>query len=836
MQVLSTVVHDLRHAVRALRRAPLFTLAATLTLALGIGATTAVFSLINGLLLRPLPVPAADRLATISTALLTSQGRPAGMGWTYEIWERFSQQADVFDGAFAWMPRQLNLGRGVDARPAEAVVTTSGFFSTLGVEPLLGRTFVPDDDRRGGGPDGPVVVISYDFWQRDLDGAADVIGSSLAVVGAPFTVVGVTPPGFTGVEVGRRFDIALTFEAEPTLGSPAPIDVSNAVGLIPMIRLGPDQTFSEATAALRRVQPEVLRSDGASPFRSTPWVAVAAPAGTSAAGSGMSGLRQRYEQPLVIVLAIVGTLLFIACANLVNLLLVRADRRRAELSVRLALGASRARLVGQLLVENLVLGVLGAVGGGLVALWTTGVLVAQVSTLRAPVALDVSFDWRVLAFLAGITTLAVLVFGVMPAARAARQAPMAVGWRSAGRVWAGPSSAVVIGQVALSLVLLAAAGLFVGTLLRLGAAPLGMDREAVLLVPVDTKQAAVGSGGRGALYQRLVDAVGRVPGVEVAAASTSVPLDGGGTRVEASPVGGVDVAVRVPLNHITPSWFGAMGIPLLAGRDFEADDSAGAGPVVVVNQTLARQLFPDGDPLGRLIAAGPPGWPDRTVVGVVGDSVTTVFRDNRPSAPLRGPIMPAMFVPLAQMPEGPPSRREEVTIALRATSGAPANLAGGIGARLGAVDPQLVYRFRPLDDVVEAAVAQERLTGLLGGAFGLLGLGLVGVGLFGVSAYTVAARRREIGVRMALGATPGAVVRQVLRRVVALVGIGLVEGVILSVLVLPFVSALLFGVQPHDPASLTGASTLLLAVGLLAGAIPAWRAVRVEPAIVLREH
>ena len=528
MTWLDSMWQDVRYAVRTLRRAPAFTITAIVTLALGIGATTAVFSLINGVLLRELPVKDPHRLATISSHIAIRQGRPAGSGWSYPMWEGLRDRAQAFDGTFAWMPQRLNLANRGEMQLVDGLIMTSDFFTTLGVSAMVGRTFTASDDRRGGGPDGPVTVISHAFWQRHLAGARNVIGMSLVIEGVPFTIVGVTPAGFVGVEVGRSFDVALTFGTEPMIRNGAAIDRPNAFGLIPMLRLKPGQTLEGAMESLRALQPEIIGPGPMPPFAQEPFVLVPAPTGTSAVGPGMSGLRQRYERPLFMVLMIVGVLLIIACANIANLLLIRATARGRELSIRLALGASRRRLAAQLLVESLVLGVTGALAALLLAGWTTKALVRQMSTIDTSVSLDLPFDWRVLAFTTVVTIITVVLFGVAPAFRAARGAqinPTKVHGRAGHRAsWGGPSDGLVMAQVALSLVLLVAAGLLVRTVLHLAAVPLGFDRDDVLLVTVDTRRASIAAETRLMLYERLVTAVSAVPGVEHAAASTSVPI------------------------------------------------------------------------------------------------------------------------------------------------------------------------------------------------------------------------------------------------------------------------------------------------------------------------
>ncbi len=837
---IDALAQDVRYAIRGLRRTPAFTITAILILALGLGATTAIFSLVNGLLLRTLPVKEPHRLATISSDTAIKLGLLAGAGWNYPMWDRFRQRAQAFDGAAVWMPRRLSLGRGGEMQPVESVITTSDFFEMLGIRVALGHTFTAADDRRGGGPDGPVAIVSHEFWQERLAAARDVIGAPLVIEGVPFTIIGVTPRGFVGVEVGRHFDVALTLGSEPLIRKAAAIDQPNALGLIPMVRLKPGQTLEAATAAIRALQPEILGSAPLPAFVKEPFILVPAPAGTSGTEPGMSGLRQRYARPLVIVLAIVGILLVIACANLATLLVIRASTRRRELSVRLALGASRWRLASQLLTESLVLGTTGALGALVVAGWATNVLVSQLSTIDRPVILDSPLDWRVLAFTIAIATLTIALFGAAPAFVAAHDAPAdamkASDRNSSPRSRRGLSGGLVVAQVALSLVLLVAAGLFVRTLSRLTATPLGFDRDGVLLVNVDTTRASIGTDAP-SFYQRAITAVSTMPGVANAAASTWVPISGGygQLRVIAPKL---SAAERMTLfNVVSPEWFATYGTRLVAGRDFDNRDATNAAPVVIVNETFARTFFPDRDPIGDHIVLELPNSPPRTVVGVIRDAA---YHARRPAADagaaVRSPAAPAMFIPLAQSEGMTPPGMASMTIAVRPTAGPPSSLAASVGAALTTVDPGLAFSFRPLADVVSAAFAQEQLVAMLSGLFGVLALVLASIGLYGVSASAVSQRRTEIGIRMVLGAEPRSVVRLIMRRAAILIGLGVIEGILLSLWLSRFVSSLLYDVAPTDAATLVDATLVLVAVGLAAGWLPARRATRIQPAEVLKQN
>ena len=832
---------DVRYAVRTLRSAPAFTMTALVTLALGIGATTAVFSLINGLLLRELPVEDPHQLVTISSPSGIRQGRLAGFGWSYPMWERLRARAQAFDGAFVWMPQRLNVANGGDVQLVDVVVTTSDFFSTLGVRAMMGRTFTASDDRRGGGPDGPVAVISHAFWQRHLAGALDVIGMPLVIERVPFTIVGVTPAGFVGVEVGRSFDVALTFGTEPMIRNGAAIDQPNAFGLIPMLRLKSTQTLERAMESIRALQPEILGSARVPSFLEQPFVLVPAPTGTSAVGSGMSGLRQRYERPLLVVLMIVGVLLIIACANLANLLLIRATSRGSEWSIRLALGASRWRLAAQLLVESLVLGVTGALGALVMAGWTTKALVRQMSTVDTGISLDLPFDERVLTFATAMTIATIVVFGVAPAFHAARgaeinptKAPGHGGHRSSR---SGPSDGLVVAQVSLSLVLLVAAGLMVRTVSHLAAVPLGFDHEHVLLVTVDTSRPSVAAERRLALYQQLATAVSAAPGVESAAASGGVPISGGYGRLDVRTPENPEGEQIALFNFVSPDWFATYGTPFVTGRDFDDRDSPTATPVAIVNETLADLLFADGNPIGERIVTGAPNWPPRTIVGVVRDAVFHSVRlTAQEGSALRDPVAPTMYIPLAQREGLTPPGDGRITISVRPTAGSPSALVPGIRSTLTSIDGNVSFSFRLLADVVNAAFARERLVAMLSAVFGTLALFLAAIGLYGVSSYAVSQRQTEIGIRIALGASPRGVVRLVLRRVAILTGLGIIQGVVLSSWSVQVVSSFLFGLSPDDPATLIAAILTLSAIGLAAGWFPAWRAARIEPIGVLRGY
>jgi putative ABC transport system permease protein len=843
-------MQDLRVAIRVLRAAPIVTSIAILSLALGIGANTAIFSLVNSLLLRTLPVAEPERLV-----MLSATTRVGTAAWNYGLWEEIRRRApQMFDGAVAWSAAEgenrlrLSTASG-EVQAVDGTYVSGNFFTTLGVPALLGRTFMPTDDVRGGGTEGPVAVISYGMWQRRFGGNANVIGTSLVIERVPFTIIGVTPPEFFGAEVGRTFDVALPINAEQSIrGKDSAIDGASA-WLSIMVRLKPGQSAEAATSLLRSVQPQIreavvpanlppaaqdpaLRQLADQVFLKDPFTLVPASLGTSR-------LRQRYQQPLLVTLVVVGLVLLIACGNIANLLLARAAARRHELSVRLALGATRWRLVRLLLVEALVLAGIGALAGLVFARWAGPMLVSQLSTSVTRVALDLSLDWRVLAFTVAVTGATAVLFGTAPAFKARRVAPIDAlkeqGRVALGDARTGLSSGLVVAQVALSMVLIVAAGLLVGTFQRLATLPLGFDSDRVLIVNVDVTRAPIDPATRVPFFHQLVAAVAGVAGVARAGGSMATPVAGGGMlgfidlpgapppQPEPGPVPFWN-SRTIMLNEITPGWLATYGTPVLAGRDVDERDAPGALPVALVNEAYAHKFLRGRNPIGETVMfAGGEDSP-RTIVGVVSDAVYISVRDG---------VRPTVYIPLAQRDAG--NKGPNVTISVRPSAGSPALLVPRVAAALIAVDRNLTFTFRPLQDRVDASLTQERLVALLTGFFGVLALLLAGLGLYGVTSYAITRRRAEIGIRMALGAEPAGVVRLVLVRVFMLVALGVIIGTMVSLWSSRFITSLLYDLQPRDAVTLVTAAVTLAAVGAIAGWLPAYRASRTDPAQVLRD-
>jgi predicted permease len=831
-------MHDVRLAFRAIRATPIVSAVAILSLALGIGANTAIFSLVNSLVLQPLPVRDPQRLAILSggrDARPNQFGPSPAQSYEYAVWEALRDREAPFNGVLAWEAIRFDLAQGGEMQPVEGLFASGDYFTTLGVPALIGRTFRASDDvRGGGGPDGAVAVISYAFWQRQFAGNTNVIGTQLRIERVPFTIIGVTPPEFFGTEVGRTFDVAVPITAEETIrGRDTRLD--NPIFFLRiMVRLRPSQSLDQATAALRSLQPAIR--DAAMPRGVfAPKVAsdfLKIPFTLQIADAGPSSLRQGYERPLLTVFIVVALVLLIACANIANLLLSRATARRHELSVRKALGATSWHLGRQLLIESLVLSVIGAAVGLLFAQWGSRVLVSQLSTDRNQVVLNLPLDWMVLAFTSAITMITAILFGTAPAFRAAVVTPIDAlkeHGRDAGSARSRLSSSLIVAQVALSLVLVVAAGLFIRTFARLAQLPLGFDQDRVIVVNVNAARSNVAPERRMALFQDLTRAVAAVPGAAQAGGSVVTPVSGAASlnMVDVPGAAAIPESERIlTVHYITPGWLAAYGTPLRSGRDFDDGDGPTGARVVIVNEAFVRKFLSDRNPIGVTVNVRPSGK-SKAIVAVVAD---TVYRS------LRDPLGPILYVPFAQAQDDFPIFLSSVSISVRSASGPSSALARSIATALTTIDRDLAFNFRPLADQIGASLVQERVVAMLAGFFGALGLLLAGLGLYGVTAYAVSRRHMEIGIRMALGAEPAKVVWLVLRRVSVLVGLGVVVGSVVSAWASRFVATLLYGVEPSDPVTLVGAAVTLALVGALAGWLPAYRAARINPALALRDE
>jgi len=835
------VWQDARYAIRTLRNAPGFTLVALLTLALAIGANTAIFSIVNGLMLRALPVAAPEQLVLVSSERAIAGDYAAG--WTVPVWEQIAKRSSSLGRAAAWsvFSERLDLASEGEADPVDGLFVSGNFFQELGVMPVLGRAFTADEDRLGRA-ESRVAVISYGLWQRRFGGDGDVVGRSILVHRVPVTIVGVAPPAFLGPEVGRAFDIALPIGSAPLIlnddqwGTPAGRSYVAVV-----LRLAPGQSAASAMSVMRSQQRQII--EAAMPPKSIwgenqdsqlkdAFVLVPAAAGTSE-------LRRQYSRAVVTVLVIASLVLLIACANIANLLMARGAVRRRELSLRLALGAPRYRLIQQLFVESVLLAAAGAILGLLVAVWASDLLVAQMSTWFDRVTLDISLDWRVVSFTVLMTMATALLFGLSPAFGASRVTPvtdlkdMAPSLHGRSRRISARGGLVAT-QVALSLLLVVTAGLFIRTFDRLVAVPLGFDSERVLVVEINASRAPSAAGARTALYQQLASSVAELPGVEHAGVSINTPANHGVTLVTGYTVRGETERMRnerdwdTIVNYVTPGWFRAYGLSVRAGRLIEAHDTRQAPLVAVANEAFARAFFSGRQAVGGTIVdvMGPPGRAreSRTIVGVVGNVVEQSLRQD---------AFPSVYLPMSQwtMPFPEP---DQVSLSIRAKSGSPILLTRAVAAQLLTIDRRLSFTFRPLQDQIDAARHQERLIAWLSTFFGVLALLLAAVGLFGIASSTVVRRQTEIGIRMALGAQGRDVITLALRQTALATVAGLVIGLAAAVSLTRYLQAMLFGITPLDPITFIAAPAVLALVAVVACVMPARRATSIDPMAALR--
>jgi predicted permease len=816
---LESLGADVRYALRALRASPGFAIVAILSLGLGIGANTAIFSLINAVVLRTLPVERPEELMQV-----TMGGKEQGTVFTNPLWEAILERQDVFSGVFAYSGTEFNLTAGGEIRRASGTWVSGDYFSTLGVRPALGRLLVRADDARGC---PPVAVLGYGFWQSEYGGSRGVIGKTIPLDRTPHTIVGVADPSFFGVNVGESAQVYVPLCLRPGLESRtnwylrvvgrrkpgvAPQQVATRLAAIA-------PTVYEATVPPRwgvAEKSEYLKNGLA----------------VVAAANGLSPVRRQYQRALMVLMAVVVLVLFVACANVANLLLARAAARGREMAIRLAIGAARRRLVRQLLTESVLLAGLGAIAGILFARWGTSLLIGLLSRGQLPVSLDVGLDGPVLTFTLGVAILTGVLFGLAPAWRATRIDPQAALKANGRGVAEGHSrftigKTLVVGQIALSLVLVIGAGLLLGTFRKLVTLDPGFRRDGVLIVSVNLKNAGYESNGYGVVHRDLLGRFRALPGVQAAAASSITPISGSSwndyIRVDGFTPKNADDALAY-FNQVTDGFFAAMRTPLLAGRDFDARDRLGAAPVVIVNEALAKRFFHGTSPLGkyyRLVEHDSLGVPIQ-IVGVVKDAK---YEDLREEA------LPTAYLPLSQ-----DSVQSAYANFLLRTAGAPSSLGPGVKAMVADVNRSIALELTPLSAQVDRSLSRERLLATLSGFFGALALLLATIGLYGTLSYSVARRRNEIGVRIALGAGQERVLRLVLGEVVRLVLVGVALGTVAALFSTRVMTSFLFGMSASDPATVIGATTIMTVVGLAAGALPAWRAARVDPISALRDE
>ncbi len=833
--MIADLWQDLRYGVRMLRKQPSFTLIAMLTLALGIGANTALFSVVDAVLLRMLPVKAPEQLVLLSR----NTGGTMTDNISFGMYERLRDHDRTLVGLLAYYP--LRLTASIEGQPEPALrgqLVTGNYFDVLGVSAARGRTMTPDDDRTPGAH--PVCVISDGYWQRRFGGDPNVIGKTIALSNHPFTIIGVTPPEFFGTEVGAAMDITVPLTMQEQVMPGIRTFVSGGGNPFRLLgRLQAGATMAQAQASLGLLYQQYMADE----FQRISTRAKGKPADPKmlaerlqvASGShGLSALRRQFSRSLFVLMGVVALVLLIACANVAGLMLARAVTRRQEMAVRLALGASRGRLMRQLLTESLLLAGLGGLFGLLLAWWGTRLLLPWLSQGEIPLHLSFKPDLRLLAFTAAAALLTTMLCGFAPAWLATRVELQAALKQETGQRGArlGFGQVFVVAQVALSLLLLVGAGLFVRSLQKLQQVDTGFARENVVVLKLEP----VGSDRKWnvlaqltTMYDELLRRVQALPGVQAASLIGYSPMSRrewlamGGTPENMTTVSAppsFDEEMEIHWTQIYPNSFAALGIPLVAGRDFNAQDNQQAPRVAIINESMARRFFGNQSPVGRSFNWGWSGS-QLEIVGVAKDVKYRSFREQE---------RPMFYTPFLQ----PGTSRGQMTLVVR-TTGDAVSLAAMLQREARALDPAMpMFTAETLAAQVNASLAQERLMAMLSSVFGLLALLLACIGLYGVMSSAVTRRTNEIGIRMALGAQRGNVIRMVLRESMSLVMIGVLIGLGAALATTRMIASLLFGLTPTDPLTIGLATLLLLVIAALAGYLPARRASQVDPMAALR--
>ncbi|HET8772928.1 MAG TPA: ABC transporter permease [Thermoanaerobaculia bacterium] len=811
---MDSTIQDLRFALRLLFRNPLFTLTAALSLAVGIGANTTIFSLANALLFQPpAGVAGVDRLVDIGRS-------QEGEGFDNNSYPNFLDvraRSRAFTDVYAYRmdPQPMSLGNPGGAERIFGGLVSNNYFDALGVQPGLGRLFSRNDPAAAGA--SPFVVLSHRFWARRFHSDPSIVGRKLDLNGRPFTVAGVASEGFQGTTLMTPdlwVPMTMVAEASPRMNAEM-LTNRQAVWLLMGGRLKPGVTLQQAQAeltnlgaALEREYPDANRGRGLHAVALSPIPGNGAPIGVFMAG----------------LMGVVGLVLAVACANVAGILLARATARRREIAVRLALGAGRARLVRQMLVETVVLFAGGALLGLLLAQVMTRLIISLLPTLPVPVHLAPSIDARAIAFTVGLSLVAAILSGLAPAFHASKRDVVgALKSDQGGRERMRLRSAFVVAQVALSIVLVVGGALFVRALQRAATIDPGFDPRGVELASLDLALGGY-TDATGPLFARqLLERVRATPGVESASLAAQIPLGLGGMGLGRLMLPGGDPerdAIRTDWNVVEPGYFRTMRTPLLRGRDFTAADDARAPWVAIVNQRMAHQLWPSQDPIGKTLVQvrGPADKQTLTVVGVARDGKYR-YLGEEPA--------PFIYVPLQQQ------YQSQTTIVARSTQGQ--RLAGELRALLASMNPSLpIVTAQTLEDYAAFGLLPQRIAASVSGSLGIVGLLLAAMGIYGVTAFLVTSRTREIGIRMALGAQQADVIRLVLRQGMRLVAIGVVVGVALAAGASRMIQSMLFGIGPADPVAFVAASLAFLLVGLCACLLPARKAMSIDANEALR--
>lgn len=811
---LEAFARDIQYRFRLLRSSPLFAVFTITSLALGIGATSAIFSLFDAIVLRELPVREPDRLVFLSQQM---PGIGPNSYLSYPHFARVRDTATTIDGILAMTPRRLSVESKGQTELVRGLYVSGDYYTTLGLRPAIGRLLVKEDDSAS----GEAAVISYAYWQRRFGLNPSILGERISISGVPFTIAGVEPPGFFGIEVGAAYDVAIPMRALDRIAQGQPLwDQPGVTWIRTLARLKSGVPAAKARQELdviyRQVNNEAIQMAEPGEREQAERFARDATLELEPGATGvLSGFRETYRRGLRLLLMMLAAVLLIASLNVATLLLARSEARRHEIATRLSLGAGRGRLIQQLLTESILLAGLGGALGLALAWWGSKVLLRIALPNAVTLPIDITPDARVIAFTLAVSALTCLAFGLLPALRAT-SGRLAAGAREVGRR-RPVERALVTSQVAVTLVLLVAAGLFLKSLYTLWTQDTGYERGNVLMFSLDASLAGRNNAESAATYRKLLDELLVAPGVTSASASVVRPVDDDAYFVAAfTKPEEPDNRIRVASNNLAPGYFATLGIPILAGRDFDWQDGAAGLKSVIVSETLARRHFPDQNPVGQTIMMDG----IREIVGVARDTRYGNVKD----AP-----RDVVYRPLFEREYG-----GQITYEVRYHTD-PATLERNVRELVSQLDARLsVFRVKTLEVQTAESLSRERLLALLTAYFGGFALLLASIGLYGLMSYAVTQRTPEIGLRMALGAQPSAVQRMVLSESFRIVLCGVAMGLAASFSAVHLVRTHLYGIEPYDPASILGATLLLIAVAFCASVLPAARAARIDPMRALR--
>jgi predicted permease len=808
---LDSVLRDIRLAFRTLAHSPAYTLVAIVSLALGIGANTAIFSFVNAILLKHLPVPEPTRLVTFAEV---GTSATEGTAWRLNTVEQLAKRSTAFEGVFGWFTKPINFSRGESSHWVLGELVTGEYFQTLGVHAAQGRLLTDDDVRDAKA--NPVCVISYDFWQREFAGDPQAIGRTVYLNGHPYQVLGVTQRGFFGAALQRRADVQAPAtrigDFMPAFGDSTGVDWLKTLSwLTPMARLKPGVSRLEAQLSTQPIWHQI-QTENSGGRASTTLRELRLLDGSQ----GLNGMRTSFGQPALVLLAVAGVVLLVTCANLANLLIARSQARAKEFAVRLSLGASRARVMQQLLVESLVLAAIGGAAGVLLSSWMTSALLAFLNAGRTSLtAVHVEMDGRVFGFSLALSLATALLFGAGPAWQATSRETIA-GLRQRGGVL---RKSLVVLQLVLSLTVIFAAGLLTQTLRSLQTVDLGFAPQKVIAMAVDPEANGRTHADATRILDELLQRVRALPGVKAASLASSTPYGASAISFSVQVPGytvkapGDDVA---DFNFITPGYFATLEQPFLRGRDFTASDDGAHARVAIVNKSFGRRYLGSVDPIGRKFRQG---GGDLEIVGVVKDA-----RDRA----LRTSAGPGVYLPTTQ------GQTSGLTLLVRADEN-PTPLIPSLLAIVQSIDRHMpVYSVHTLDTQIEAGLSSERILGYLSGMFAGLATLLAGIGLYGVVAYSVVRRTREIGIRISTGAQRHDIGILFARETLWLIGMGLLIGMPVALMAVRVLKTLLFGVGAGDRWTLVVSMAALFGAAAIATMLPLWRAMRISPITALR--